>query len=42
MSTALAGDDLHASIGSVQILTGPDLEVGYGELHVIMGPNGSG
>ncbi|MBT8166004.1 MAG: Fe-S cluster assembly ATPase SufC [Acidimicrobiia bacterium] len=42
MSTALAVKDLHASIGSVQILKGLDLEVGYGELHVIMGPNGSG
>ena len=42
MSTALAVNDLRASIGSVEILKGLDLEVGYGELHVIMGPNGSG
>ena len=42
MSTALAVSDLHAAVGSVEILRGFDLEVPFGEIHAIMGPNGSG
>lgn len=34
--------NLHAEIGSQQILKGINLEVKAGEVHAIMGPNGSG
>ncbi len=34
--------DLHASIGSKEILNGLDLCIKERELHVLMGPNGSG
>jgi Fe-S cluster assembly ATP-binding protein len=42
MTTALAIDDLSASVDGKQILEGLDLEVPFGELHALMGPNGSG
>jgi Fe-S cluster assembly ATP-binding protein len=34
--------DLHARVGTNQVLNGVNLEVKAGEVHAIMGPNGSG
>lgn len=41
MST-LRIDNLHVSIGDIQIIRGLSLELPKGEVHAIMGPNGSG
>ncbi len=42
MTIALKIEDLHASIGAIEIIKGLDLELPFGEVHAIMGPNGSG
>jgi Fe-S cluster assembly ATP-binding protein len=34
--------NLHATVGSTEILKGLDLTIGAGEVHAIMGPNGAG
>jgi len=35
-------DDLHASVGDIEIIKGTTLTVNRGEIHALMGPNGSG
>jgi Fe-S cluster assembly ATP-binding protein len=42
MTSALAINDLKASVVGAEILKGLDLDVPFGEVHAIMGPNGSG
>ena len=40
--TTLRINNLHASVGSTQILNGIDLAVSSGQVHAVMGPNGAG
>ncbi len=35
-------DDLHATVGTTEIIKGTSLTVNRGEIHALMGPNGSG